>query len=99
MGNGFMTAEEFFGGADNGKKNSSRAPRKRGKKAEEDLFASVKTKMVMRVFGVSRARALEIIAGKDGEQAAAETDEAVADETDDDGVFMTAREFFGAGED
>ena len=65
-----MSAEEFFGGIDNGKKNSSRTCRTRGKKAAEDLFTKMKVKMVMRIYGVSRARALEIIAGREAAKSA-----------------------------
>ena len=65
-----MSAEEFFGGIDNGKKNSSRTRRTRGKKAAEDLFTKLKVKMVMRIYGVSRARALEIIAGRETAESA-----------------------------
>ena len=63
-----MTAEEFFGEIDNGK--SSRTGRTRGKKTEEDLFAKMKVKMVMRIYGVSRSKALEIIAGREAAKTA-----------------------------
>ena len=65
-----MSAEEFFGEIDNGKKNASRTCRTRGKKAVEDLFTKMKVKMVMRIYGVSRARALEIIAGREAAKSA-----------------------------
>ncbi|MBR4615520.1 MAG: hypothetical protein IKO55_07945 [Kiritimatiellae bacterium] len=65
-----MSAEEFFGGIDNGKKNSSRTCQTRGKKAAEDLFTKMKVKMVMRIYGVSRAQALEIIAGREAAKSA-----------------------------
>ena len=65
-----MSAEEFFGGLTDGKK-APRKCRSRGKKPEA-LFAAVKVKMVMRIYGVSRAKALEIIAKRESEAKAAE---------------------------
>ena len=65
-----MSAEEFFGGIVDGKK-VPRKRRSRGKKPEA-LFAAVKVKMVMRIYGVSRAQALEIIAKRESEAKAAE---------------------------
>lgn len=88
-----MTAEEFFGGFDEPKK-AKKAPRKaraRGKKPET-LFAAVKVKMVMRIHGVPRAQALEIIARREAEKKAAEEKESACEEND---RLMSAREFFG----
>ena len=59
-----MSAEEFFGGLENEKKAPVRRGRRRAKKSANDLFAEIKIKMVMRVYGVPEARALEILAGK-----------------------------------
>ena len=89
-----MSAEEFFGEINGGKK----APRKchsRGKKPEA-LFAAVKVKMVMRIYGVSRVQALEIIAKRESEARAAEgkgADRSTAEGRG--GEFMSAEEFFG----
>jgi hypothetical protein len=48
--------------------------RARGKKPEK-LFTAVKVKMVMRIYGVSRAKALEIIANRENETRTAEKGE------------------------
>ena len=87
-----MSAEEFFGGLGNGKKNPSRTCRTRGKKKTEDLFTKMKVKMVMRSYGVPRARALEIIARREAEKRAAEDKESAREKDD---RLMSAREFFG----
>ena len=66
-------------------------------KKPETLFAAVKVKMVMRIYGVSRAKALEIIARREDEKKAAEgkgADRSTAEGRD--GEFMSAEEFFGA---
>ena len=68
-----MSAEEFFGELTGGKK-IPRKCRSRGKRPEA-LFAAVKEKMVMRIYGVSRAQALEIIAKRESEAKAAEKGE------------------------
>jgi hypothetical protein len=94
-----MSAEEFFGGLENKKKAPARKGRSRAKKSANDLFAEVKVKMVMRVYGVTKARALEILADradekKPSEASADNSDENEADE--EDVPFMSAEEFFGA---
>ena len=71
--------------------------RKRLKKAKKDIFAGIKVKMVMRIYGVSRARALEIIAGRAAEKkalAAAKESKGKKAPADLDGL-MSAEEFFG----
>ena len=90
-----MSAEEFFGGIDNGEKHSSRTPRLRGKKTAEDLFAKMKVKMIMRIYGVSRARALEIIAGREAAKSA-ENGKAqeVGQKGDTDEELLSAEDFF-----
>ena len=60
-----MSAAEFFGELESGEKSPSRPCRPRGKKPENGLFSEVKVKMAMRVYGVSRSRALEIIAERE----------------------------------
>ncbi len=90
-----MSGEEFFGGLTGGKK-APRKCRSRGKKPEA-LFAAVKVKMVMRIYGVSRAKALEIIAKRESETRAAEGERADCSTAEDrDGEFMSAADFFGA---
>ena len=90
-----MSAEEFFGEVDSGKKNLLRTRSSRGKKTAEDLFTKMKVKMIMRIYGVSRARALEIIAGREPAKSA-ENGKAqdVRSETDADDELLSAEEFF-----
>lgn len=89
--NDIMAAEDFFGEIDKRDKIPSRKSQPRGKRKAKDLFAEVKVKMVMRVFGVSRARALEIIAARAADKKAAEEKE----DRPRDGELMSAAEFFG----
>ena len=90
-----MSAEEFFGEINGGKK-SPRKCRSRGKKPEA-LFAAVKVKMVMRIYGVSRVQALEIIAKRESEARAAEGEGADRSTAEGrGGEFMSAEEFFGS---
>ena len=94
-----MSAEEFFGGLENKKKAPARKGRSRAKKSANDLFAEVKVKMVMRVYGVTKARALEILADRADEKKPSETSPENVDEIEDDekdAPFMSAAEFFGA---
>lgn len=62
-----MTAEEFFGEVTGGEAMPRRTGKKRGQKSSDAFFANAKVKMVMRICGVSRARALEIIAERESE--------------------------------
>lgn len=66
-----MTAEEFFGGIEPKKRNRIGACRTRGKKSARSIFLEAKAKMIMRIYGVSRATALEIAASH-GEAAKAD---------------------------
>ena len=70
--------------------------KRRKRKAKEDTFSEIKIKMVMRIYGVSRARAIEIIAGREAEKVALEAakDEARERASTDDRL-MSAEEFFG----
>ena len=65
----FMTAEEFFG-IGSGEKGPRKAakPKANSGKSRDGAFEELKIKTVMRIYGASRARALEIIAGRDGER-------------------------------
>ena len=97
--NELMSAEEIFGELAYEKKAPVRKGRGRGKKSANDLFAEVKTKMVMRIYGVTKARALEIIAGRADEKRELKraSDEAsTAGKGNQDSIFMSAEEFFGA---
>ena len=90
-----MSAEEFFGGIDNGEKKSSRAVRTHGKKKEEGLFSKMKVKMVMRIYDVSRAKALEIIAGREAAKTAKNGKaQDGGKKGDSDEELMSAEEFF-----
>ena len=62
----------------------------RRKRSGKNLFVEIKTKMVMRIYGVSRARALEIIAGREAARKASEKAEPVSanDELVDAGTFL-----------
>ena len=93
------SAEEFFG--EPRRHNApARRGRARGRRADKDLFAELKLKMVMRIYSVSRARAAAIIAGRAGERQALEEAREAAREARrarmrDEG-FDTAEDFFGA---
>ena len=78
-------------------KRSMPMARKRLKKAKKDIFAEIKVKMMMRIYGVSRKRALEIIAGRAAEKAAlaAAKEKKGKKGKDDAGEFMSAADFFG----
>ena len=91
-----MSAEEFLFGDGNEGKNSSSACRRRGKKPEANLFARIKVKMVMRIYGVSRAKAIEIIAKREAGDETAGNGGAHGDGKNrrDDESLMTAEEFF-----
>ena len=89
-----MTAEEFFSEFEDEGKAPPRKCRARGKKKSHDLFAEVKVKMVMRVYGVSRAKALEIISARAG--AGKVTEERKEGCQEDEESFMSAADFFGA---
>ena len=62
------------------------------KRSEKDIFAEIKVKMVMRIYGVSRVRALEIIAEREAARKAAEK----AESRSADGERMDAGAFFGS---
>ena len=92
-----MNDEELFEEIDLMPKNSLPVARKRLKKAKKDIFAGIKVKMVMRIYGVSRARALEIIAGRAAEKKALEDakEKKGKKERNNAGKFLSAEEFFG----
>ena len=93
-----MTAEEFFGGieSDRGMASMSSPRRRRGR--AKKTFADIKARMVMRIYGVTRAKAEKIIS----ERAAAKTEAGAAAKAagaaEDCGLgdveLMSAEEFF-----
>ena len=95
-----MTAEEFFGEPAKAKTPATKS-RARGKKSRDDLFTEAKIKMVMRIYGVPRKRALGIIAGREAERQAlerAKERQTKHRESHKEERLMTAEEFFGGGE-
>ena len=92
-----MSADEFFEEIDMKPKQPLPTARKRLKKAKKDIFAGIKVKMVMRIYGVSRARALEIIARRAAEKKALEDakDKKGKKGNPDVDELMSAKEFFG----
>ena len=92
-----MSDEEFFDEVALAPKNTRPMVRKRSKKAKKDIFAGIKVKMVMRIYGVSRARALEIIDGRAAEKKALEDAKESKGKKGKTGAgeFMSAEEFFG----
>ena len=98
-----MSAEEFF--ADeifgDGPKDKSprRAGRRRAKEAQKDILGDIKVRMVMRIYGVPKARALAIIAGRADERAALEAAKKgggdLLGDGESNGEFMSAEGFFG----
>ena len=91
-----MSAAEFFGELESGEKSPSRTCRPRGKKSENGFFSEIKVKMAMRAHGVSRARALEIIANREDGKDASKDGVAHGGGTNfrADETIMTAEEFF-----
>ena len=93
-----MTAKEFFGGieSDRGLGSMSSPRRRRGR--TKKTFADIKVRMVMRIYGVTRAKAEKIIS----ERAAAKTEAGAAAKAagaaEDCGLgdvdLMSAEEFF-----
>ena len=94
-----MFAEDLFGEPDVQLENVKKAPvrkkRGRAKKSADDLFAEIKVKMVMRVYGVTKAHALEMLAEakKPPEAPVGEADGIEDDDEDDE--FMSASDSFG----
>ena len=64
-----MTAEEFFGTSASTERGPSGRCGSRGRRGSDKLFSDVKEKMVMRIHGVSRAKARGIIALREDELA------------------------------
>ena len=93
-----MTAEEFFGETENNKgAGCTIRSRRRGGRAK-NTFEDLKARMVMRIYGVTRAKAERIISDRAAEKvavlAAAKAPGAVDDCASDDDELMSAEEFF-----
>ena len=95
-----ISDDEFFFEEKSGTKVPVHKGKARGKRSKRDLFAELKVKMVMRIYGVTRARAMEIIAGRAEEaqemERAKNRDERSEGRPSDDEELMSAAEFFGA---
>ena len=92
-------AEDIFDEIEKNGKIPVRGAKGRGKKQAKDLFAEVKVKMVMRIYGVTRVRALEIIAARKAELKAAEKSGDGAGKRarpDSVGKFLDAEDLFSA---
>ena len=63
-----MTAEEFFGGIESKRSNRIGACRTRRKKSAKAIFLEATAKLIMRIYGVSRAKALEIAASREAKE-------------------------------
>ena len=67
-----ISAEEFFGEIEEEDQRipngNARKSKKKAKMSAQKRFARIKIKMVARIYGVSCARALEIIAGRAAER-------------------------------
>ena len=95
-----MTAAEFFGETENGMcAGGSSGARSRRKRNAKNGFADIKAHMVMRIYGVTRAKAEKIIAERDAKVAKGESSDNSAgtmkDRPSDDVEMMSAEEFFG----
>ena len=62
---------DLFGHVDH-RQPRSMGNRRAKRSVKKDVFAEIKTRMVMRIYGVTKARALEIIAGREAERKALE---------------------------
>ena len=87
-----IDAEEFFDEMEKAGKVPVQKSKDRRKRSEKNLFAEIKVKMVRRIYGVSRVRALEIIAERESARKAAEK----AESNSTDGELMDAGAFFGS---
>ena len=85
-------AEELFEDINKGGKVPVQKSKDRRKRSAKNLFAEIKIKMVMRIYGVSRVQALEIIASRESARKAAEK----AESSSADNELMDAGTFLGA---
>ncbi len=87
-----IDAEEFFDGLEKSGKVPVQKSKDRRKRSGKNLFAEIKVKMVMRIYGVARVEALEIIAARESARKAAEK----AESSSADNELMDAGTFLGA---
>ena len=87
-----VSSDDWFADIERQDKVPPRKGRSRRKKSMSDIFAELKVKMVMRIYGVPRARALEIIAARESARKAAEK----AESSSADDELMDAGTFFGS---
>ena len=93
-----MTAEEFFGGieSDRGLGSMSSPRRRRGR--AKNTFEDIKARMVMRIYGVTRAKAERIISARAAAKTEAGAAAKAAGAAEDCGLgdvdLMSAEEFF-----
>ena len=67
-----IDAEELFDDMEKVGKVPVQKSKDRRKRSPKNFFAEIKIKMVMRIYGVSRVQALEIIASRESARKAAE---------------------------
>ena len=87
-----IDTEEFFDEMDRCGKVPVQKSKDRRKRSGKNLFAEIKVKMVMRIYGVARVEALEIIAARESARKAAEK----AESSSADNELMDAGTFLGA---
>ena len=93
-----MTAEEFFGELEGERGEGCSGGSRPRKRRAKSTFEDIKARMVMRIYGVTRAKAERIISDRAAEKvavlAAAKAPGAVDDCASDDDELMSAEEFF-----
>lgn len=93
-----MTAEEFFGELEGERGEGCSGWSRPRKRRAKSTFEDIKARMVMRLYGVTRAKAEKIIsnraAGKAEALVAAKVASAEGDCDTDDVELMSAEEFF-----
>ena len=85
-----IDTEDIFDEMDRCSKVPVQKSKDRRKRSAKNLFAEIKVKMVMRIYGVSRVQALEIIAAREAARKAAKKEESCSaeDELMDAGTFL-----------
>ena len=85
-----IDTEDIFDEMDRCGKVPVQKSKDRKKRSGKNLFAEVKVKMVMRIYGVARVEALEIIAARESARKAAKKEESCSaeDELMDAGTFL-----------
>ena len=94
-----MTAAEFFGETENGKSIGGAVGARPKKRRANKTFADIKAHMVMRIYGVTRAKAENIIAERAAKiakgESSANPNGAEKNRGGDDVEMMSAEDFFG----